>query len=110
MGFSRDDKPWIGALPDNENTYVAAGFTGHGMPNTWLCGKAVATMVSKTLSGVELDSAIDAASKETGLPKSYQITKDRMEAAMLVEDVESKDWAEMERGKRTEAARSSGFA
>lgn len=102
MGFSRDDKPWVGPLPGNESTYMAAGFTGHGMPNTWLCGKAVATMVAKTLSGVDLDSAIDAASQETGLPKSYYISKDRIEAAMLLEDVESRDWAEMERGKRAE--------
>lgn len=109
MGFSRDDKPWIGAIPDNENTYIAAGFTGHGMPNTWLSGKAVAVMVAKTLEGVDLDSAIDSASEETGLPKSYQISKDRMEAAMLIEDVESKDWAEMERGKRAEMPMS-GYA
>ena len=102
MGFSRDDKPWVGPLPGNESTYMAAGFTGHGMPNTWLSGKAVAVMVGKTLAGADSDSAISAASDETGLPKSYYITKDRIEAANLLEDVGARDWAEMERGKRAE--------
>lgn len=102
MGFSRDDKPWVGSVPGNENTFVAAGFTGHGMPNTWLSGKAVAVMVAKTLAGADPVSAANAASDETGLPKSYYISTERIDAAMSLEDVGTRDWAEMERGKRAE--------
>lgn len=50
MGFSRDDHPWIGPVPGKPFMYIAAGYTGHGMPNTWLCGKAVALMIMNTLS------------------------------------------------------------
>lgn len=32
MGFSRDDHPWVGRVPDSENTYIAAGFTGTYRP------------------------------------------------------------------------------
>ena len=26
MGFSRDERPWVGAVPDTENVYIAAGY------------------------------------------------------------------------------------
>lgn len=109
MGFSRDDKPWVGPIPGNENTFIAAGFTGHGMPNTWLSGKAVAVMAAKTLSGADSSAAISAASDETGLPKSYYVSTERIEAAMQLEDVGTRDWAEMERGRRAEMS-ISGYA
>ena len=138
MGFSRDEHPWIGPVPDNTNLYIAAGYTGHGMPNTWLCGKAVALMVKKTLdfqtigladvasvqeAGDIVDphsidkrvfttGAVFSAVKDVGLPVSYLVTKERMLRAMDLESVEAKDWAEMERARRkAEADRPhSGYA
>jgi glycine/D-amino acid oxidase-like deaminating enzyme len=99
MGFSRDDKPWVGRVPgEKDGIYMAAGFTGHGMPNTWLCGKAVARMVLDESDQDEgdLQNLIE---KETGVPKSYWASKERVERAMREhEDVELCDWEEATRG------------
>lgn len=64
MGFSVDMLPWVGKLPSSltgrksingkliseteENKsaeWIAAGFSGEGMVNAWLCGEALATMI-----------------------------------------------------------------
>ncbi|KAM3417151.1 hypothetical protein BST61_g8726 [Cercospora zeina] len=79
MGFSRDDLPWVGKLTTTPHTYISAGFTGHGMPNTWLSGKAVALL------------------QATGLPDSYLVSAERIQNAMQLEDVEMRDWAENNR-------------
>ena len=107
MGFSRDELPWIGPVPDTRNLYVAAGFTGHGMPNTWLCGKAVALMVERS------ERSLEAVAEEVRLPRSYLVSKGRVARAMQLEDVGAKDRAEMERWRRqqTKADRPhSGYA
>ncbi|KIH94529.1 hypothetical protein SPBR_05734 [Sporothrix brasiliensis 5110] len=53
MGFSRDANPWVGHVPSSESggdgLYLAAGFSGHGMPSTSLCGRAVAGMIKRHL-------------------------------------------------------------
>jgi len=46
MGFSKDRNPLIGPLPERPGEYIAAGFTGHGMPMTFFAGKAVAEMIA----------------------------------------------------------------
>ena len=43
IGWSFDDTPFVGEI--RENVYVCAGFCGHGMCQTFLCGKAVAEMI-----------------------------------------------------------------
>ncbi|TKA22779.1 hypothetical protein B0A50_07881 [Salinomyces thailandicus] len=113
MGFSRDNHPFVGPVPpkysfEQTNLYMAAGFTGHGMPNTWLSGAAVAGMVQDSLAasvagGQSPDEAriVELARKRTGLPAAYCITEARLEAAMKVKSVEEQDWAEMERGNPT---------
>ena len=137
MGFSRDEHPWIGPVPDTTNLFIAAGYTGHGMPNTWLCGKAVALMVKKSMgmASVGLESAsapllpermvdpkaierrifthgaVFSAVEEVGLPIAYLATKERMVRAMSLESVEAQDWAEMDRGRRKGVDRPhSGYA
>jgi glycine/D-amino acid oxidase-like deaminating enzyme len=49
MGFSSDDRPWVGEVPldlgGGRNMWICAGFTGHGMPNASLCAKAVVQMM-----------------------------------------------------------------
>ena len=102
MGFSRDEHPWVGTVPENNNLYIAAGYTGHGMPNTWLSGKFVARLVQKTLTagGDAASGVLNAVADEVGLPKSYLVTKERVAKAMEMQDVEALDWAEMERGRR----------
>jgi glycine/D-amino acid oxidase-like deaminating enzyme len=100
MGFSRDEVPWVGPVPGMEGVFVAAGFTGHGMPNTWLSGKAVARMVSGRLGGEELGVAVEEARTETGLPGAYLVSEGRIEKAMKGGSVEERDEAEMGRERR----------
>ncbi len=51
MGFTSDGLPLIGALPnevtgrDGKGEWIAAGFNGYGMVNTWLSGKHIAERV-----------------------------------------------------------------
>ena len=121
MGFSRDELPWVGPIPDKSNLYISAGYTGHGMVNTWLCGKAVAMMVAKDFdahssqvdggSRGQVDTSdLDAkfqragsmfsAAEEVGLPESYLVSKARMLRAMDFLDVEAREAAEVERNRR----------
>lgn len=100
MGFSRDEVPWVGPVPGREGVFVAAGYTGHGMPNTWLSGKAVAEMVGGSLAGGDLEAVVEAAQEKTGLPKAYQVSVERIEKAMKGESVEVKDHAELSRNQR----------
>ncbi|KAI4730477.1 FAD dependent oxidoreductase [Aureobasidium sp. EXF-10728] len=81
MGFSRDGLPWVGRVPEFKNVFVLAGYTGHGMPNAWLCGKSVATMVL----GDDLDVAVDKA------VEAYLITAERIERARKLDTVEVQD-------------------
>ncbi|KAK3075793.1 hypothetical protein LTR53_000618 [Teratosphaeriaceae sp. CCFEE 6253] len=101
MGFSRDERPWVGPVPGvAPGLFVSAGYTGHGMPNTWLCGKAVALMVLKSSEyPADPEWAVEVAAGEVGLPASYRLTAERMVSATKIEGVEQKDWAEMERGR-----------
>jgi glycine/D-amino acid oxidase-like deaminating enzyme len=35
MGYSRDDHPWVGAVPGRPGVYLSGGYTGHGMVSDW---------------------------------------------------------------------------
>ena len=118
MAYSRDEHPWVGPLPGKSNLFISAGYTGHGMPNTWLCGKAVANMVDADFDRQRVHGLVFGQSKtdvgrqvfvqeaglKSGLPKSYLVTEQRLKKAMELEDVEAVDWAEMERGRRKQRA------
>lgn len=67
MGYSADNFPFIGAVPDRKNQFVLAGFTGHGMPQIFLAAKGIAQMVTD-----DVDFAA------TGVPSLYQVTKERL--------------------------------
>ncbi|KFX97445.1 hypothetical protein O988_04866 [Pseudogymnoascus sp. VKM F-3808] len=53
MGFSVDMLPWVGKLPESLTErgtgqgaeWVSVGYSGEGMVNAWLCGKALAMMI-----------------------------------------------------------------
>jgi hypothetical protein len=99
MGFSRDDHPWVGPVPGSPNVYMAAGYTGHGMPNTWLCGSAIADCVGGALArGLEDSEAIRLAGDLHGLPPSYRITEERLKHARGIETVQNRDAREMALG------------
>jgi glycine/D-amino acid oxidase-like deaminating enzyme len=79
MGYSRDEHPWVGELSEElglgggKGLFVSGGFTGHGMPNTWLSAKAaVGLMMGK---------------KDVDLPTSYHLTKERLERARAFDEV-----------------------
>ncbi|PNS18039.1 hypothetical protein CAC42_3998 [Sphaceloma murrayae] len=81
MGFSRDEVPLVGPVPGKKGLFMCAGFTGHGMPNTWLCGKTAASIANQIRRGVVSEDAVDAAAREMGLPRSYILTERRLEEA-----------------------------
>ncbi|RDW92256.1 putative FAD dependent oxidoreductase protein [Coleophoma crateriformis] len=76
MGFSRDGRPWVGEVSESfgggKGLWVCAGFTGHGMPNTGLSGKAVIDMIL----GNEVD-----------LPESYKFSEERVVKARTFDEV-----------------------
>jgi len=86
MGFSRDNLPWVGEVPGHEGVFVAAGYTGHGMPNAWLCGKSVATMVLGDDTNMAVEKAV-----EEGLPRAYLLNEERINKARKLDTVEVQD-------------------
>jgi glycine/D-amino acid oxidase-like deaminating enzyme len=102
MGFSRDEVPWVGPVSSKPGVFIAAGFTGHGMPNTWLSGKAVAMMARSSLQGEGMQS-VEQARMETGLPRAYLLTDERIERCMERMDIEVLEQAGMERAQKVKA-------
>ena len=45
MGYSDDGFPFVGRVHGKESQFICAGFTGHGMPQIFLCAKAIAQMI-----------------------------------------------------------------
>lgn len=91
MGYSRDDHPWVGKIPEREGLWLSGGYTGHGMPNGTLCGKAVVDMVLGEAAGAHI-ADVQAQMVEKGdIPKSYLITAERLEKARLWPTVEQQD-------------------
>ncbi|KAK4942933.1 hypothetical protein LTR66_014649 [Elasticomyces elasticus] len=92
---SRDGMPWVGPVSTSAETrrpglFLSAAYTGHGMPNAWLCGKEVVSMVVRP----EADSGgsetlADAA--VAGLPAAYAVTEERIRRARGMESVAKVD-------------------
>jgi glycine/D-amino acid oxidase-like deaminating enzyme len=68
MGYSSDSLPHVGQVPGKPGQFIAAGYTGHGMPQAWLSGKGVAIMISE---GV--------AFADSGIPKIFETTQTRLD-------------------------------
>ncbi|QIW94665.1 hypothetical protein AMS68_000183 [Peltaster fructicola] len=84
MAWSRDGLPWVGTVPNTKNLYISAGYTGHGMPNAWLCGESLAAFYY--LQGEK--DATQLVQRLTGLPTAYLVSSQRIAAAMALGDVE----------------------
>jgi glycine/D-amino acid oxidase-like deaminating enzyme len=101
IGSSFDNFPWVGGVPGHPGIFLAAGYSGHGMPNAPLSGRHVARLVLESLrdggdwsrlqeTEVELtekkglSSAIDsdAVEKNFGVPVEYVITRERINKAL----------------------------
>jgi glycine/D-amino acid oxidase-like deaminating enzyme len=91
MGYSRDDHPWVGKVPDKEGLWLCGGYTGHGMPNGTLCGKAVVDMVLADLEGKPHVDVVENMVKQGDLPRSYVLSKERIEKARGMLTVEQQD-------------------
>jgi len=87
MGYSRDGIPWVGPVPSRPGVFIAAGYTGNGMPNAFLCGHAVAAMVTSDLQGLDQEAVVLAAveNSEIGLPRAYLVSRQRIEEAWKLE-------------------------
>ena len=46
MGFTPDSLPVIGPLAGRQRQYIAAGYTGHGMPFAFEAGSNIADMIA----------------------------------------------------------------
>ncbi|KAF5986397.1 oxidoreductase [Fusarium bulbicola] len=68
MGYSSDRLPRVGPIPGRPGMFIMGGFTGHGMPQIYLCGQAMAKFLLK-----------DTSFKETGLPRLFEETQARLE-------------------------------
>ncbi|UPK90513.1 hypothetical protein LCI18_001448 [Fusarium solani-melongenae] len=67
MGYSSDRLPRVGPIPKRQGMYIMAGFTGHGMPQVFLCAKGIADMV---LDGASFGNS--------GLPSLFEETQTRL--------------------------------
>ncbi|KAK0111676.1 hypothetical protein ONS95_002021 [Cadophora gregata] len=74
---SIDNFPFVGAIPDRPGHFIAAGYTGHGMPRILLCAAHIAPLILDSL-GVEFTppSLVEPYPK---LPAPYEITKERID-------------------------------
>jgi glycine/D-amino acid oxidase-like deaminating enzyme len=91
MGYSRDDHPWVGKVPDKEGLWLCGGYTGHGMPNGTLCGKAVVDMVLGEQEGKNLSELQEQMVKDGDMPRSYVLSKERIERARKGLTVQQQD-------------------
>ena len=78
MGFTADGMPLVGRIPESvsgrprsNGEWIAAGFNGYGMVNTWLCGEAVVDMM------MSADGEVTKAVAEW-FPEAYLVTEERM--------------------------------
>ncbi|KAF7590830.1 hypothetical protein BBP40_002299 [Aspergillus hancockii] len=95
MGFSADGLPWVGRWPldggSNEELtkeggaqWICCGFSGEGMVNAWLCGKAVARMVSMH------DRGLSRSDELSWFPKRMLVTEERIRSSVLPRNVTDK--------------------
>jgi len=98
-GYSRDDMPWVGKVPSRsgeeafeQGLWLCGGYTGHGMPNATLCGKAVVEMVlDEEKERLGYERVCEKLVKEKELPLVYLITPDRLGAAHRLPSVAEQD-------------------
>jgi len=85
MGYSRDDRPWVGEVSEDfglgggKGLWICAGYTGHGMPNASGCAKAAVQMMLGT------------SAEDVDLPGAYRLTKKRVAKARTYDEVQIAD-------------------
>ncbi|KAK1593334.1 FAD dependent oxidoreductase [Colletotrichum navitas] len=92
MAFARDSRPWVGPVPSGpvlgggEGLWICAGYTGHGMPQAALCGRAAARMM--------LGSRKDGAD-EVDVPAEFLVSEERAEKARALPSIKEMDDLDM---------------
>lgn len=66
MGYSSDFMPHVGEVEGMDGCFIAAGFSGHGMPQILAVGRALAEMIG----GKRFE--------ETGLPGCFRTGEKRL--------------------------------
>ncbi|KAF2104479.1 FAD dependent oxidoreductase-like protein [Rhizodiscina lignyota] len=89
MGYSRDNHPWVGALPGKKGLWMSAGYTGHGMPNGTLCGKAVVDMLLADENGADMAKVQQDMVEKGDIPKLYLLTQERIDNARALPTVKT---------------------
>ncbi|MCJ1406330.1 hypothetical protein MMC19_000395 [Ptychographa xylographoides] len=87
MGFSRDAHPWVGAVPDAPGLWLAAAYTGSGMPNAALSSQYAASLILAATKGQDCKLVEHDVVSSANIPSCYTITKDRMERARKLPDI-----------------------
>ncbi|KAF2433502.1 FAD dependent oxidoreductase [Tothia fuscella] len=95
MGYSKDNAPWVGAVPDAKGLFLSAGYTGHGMPNATLCADAVIHMLLSEERGEELAQTHTNMVMRGHIPVSYLITKERIAEASVLPSVKEQDSSDL---------------
>ncbi|KAK1654303.1 FAD dependent oxidoreductase [Colletotrichum phormii] len=96
MAFSRDGRPWVGEVPagavlgGGEGLWVCAGYTGHGMPQAALCGRAVAGMMMLGSGGEKKEY-----DEEEKLPAEFLASEERAEKARALPSIKEMDDLDM---------------
>ncbi|KAK7454165.1 hypothetical protein CaCOL14_005707 [Colletotrichum acutatum] len=99
MAFSRDGRPWVGQVPagtvlgGGEGLWVCAGYTGHGMPQAALCGRAVAGMMMG--GGGSRSSKEGDVDEEEKLPAEFLVSEERAEKARALPSIKEMDDLDM---------------
>ncbi|KAK1488300.1 FAD dependent oxidoreductase [Colletotrichum cuscutae] len=100
MAFSRDGRPWVGQVPagtvlgGGEGLWVCAGYTGHGMPQAALCGRAVAGMMIGG-GGDGSSRREDDVDGEEELPAEFLVSEERAEKARALPSIKEMDDLDM---------------
>ncbi|KAL9113882.1 MAG: hypothetical protein Q9227_002016 [Pyrenula ochraceoflavens] len=89
FGLSVDGCPWVGPVPQMPGIFLAAGYSGHGMPNAALCAAYAASLIVAETEGplsqsLRYDQKRDfklQSFRVKPVPKSYLITKKRIDRA-----------------------------
>ncbi|TDZ39889.1 Gamma-glutamylputrescine oxidoreductase [Colletotrichum spinosum] len=94
MGFSRDGRPWVGEVPaggelgGGKGLWVCAGYTGHGMPQAALCGRAVARLMMGDGDGHGEKLPLD-------LPREFLVGEERARRAKALPSIKQMDDLDM---------------
>lgn len=93
-GYSKDNVPWVGRVPVDslgtawhDDLWLCGGYTGHGMPNATLCGRAVSDMVLAEMEGQKHEDVCKRLVSGGDIPRQYLVTAQRLVKASKLANV-----------------------